>query len=429
MFFRILLSATALITALAASPPSSLTGHWAGTLHRGTAQLSVSFDFPPDAEGKGFFSAPKLSAIDVPLSNVRSGGVPHWEIVGDTYATKFDGVQSGDSIIGTFSEPPGNGTFVLRRVSTSTAKPYTQEPVTFMNGNARLSGTVFAPVAAGKHPAIVFLHGSGPEGRWANAYLADYVARHGVVALVYDKRGVGTSTGDWRTSTMQDLANDGRAAVNALAQRTDVDSNNIGVYGHSQGGELAPTVAQYNDRVAFVIAADSFTGPQFHQDLYRVDTMLATMYSGRELTDAKALYAEFVDVARTGAPHAKLRADIRAANNAPWLADLAIPDDSNWIWNWYEGVADFDATPAWQSVRVPVLLLYGADDALLSPPANIASITAILKANGNPPVTVRVFPHADHSMRVAPATPGGWPQNAEGFPDILATFANSPRTR
>jgi hypothetical protein len=61
------------------------------------------------------------------------------------------------------------------------------------------------------------------------------------------------------------------------------------------------------------------------------------------------------------------------------------------------------------------------------PQANIDGITAVLKANGNPPLTVRVFPGADHTLRVPPATPGGWPRNAPGFPDILATFASSPR--
>jgi pimeloyl-ACP methyl ester carboxylesterase len=396
-------------------------------MQRGAAVLPVTFDFPSDAAGKGFFSAPDLNAIDVPLSNVREGATVHWELTGDAFTTAFDGNVAGDAMTGTFREPPGEGTFTLHRVSSSTAKPYTTEAVTFRNGSVRLAGTVFAPRTAGKHPAMIFLHGSGAEGRWGSAYLADYVARHGIVALMYDKRGVGASTGDWRASTMQDLVGDGRAGVELLAQRADVDPANIGVYGHSQGGELAPAVAERNGHVAWIVAADSFIGPQYRQDLYRVDTMLATMYSGSELAAAKALYAEFVDVARTGKAHDQLRADIRSANGASWLDSLGIPDDANWIWSWYKNVADYDAAPAWRSVRVPVLLLYGANDALVAPQANIDGITAVLKANGNPPLTVRVFPGADHTLRVPPATPGGWPRNAPGFPDILATFASSPR--
>jgi pimeloyl-ACP methyl ester carboxylesterase len=422
-----MLTTLTLVAALAGMPPS-LAGHWVGTMQRGAASLPVSYDFPSDAGNKAFFSAPDLNAVDVPLSNVRLGAAAHWELTGDAYTTTFDGAVSGDTMTGTFKEPPGDGTFSLHRVSSSTAKPYTQEPVTFANGSVRLAGTVFAPRSAGRHPAMIFLHGSGPEGRWGSAYLADYVARHGIVALIYDKRGVGASTGDWRTSTMKDLVADARAGVELLAQRADVDAGNLGVYGHSQGGELAPAVAEQNNRVAWIVAADSFIGPQYTQDLYRVDTMLGTMYSGSELADAKALYAEFVDVARTGAPHDRLRADMRKASGAPWLDTLGIPDDANWIWGWYKNVADYDAAPAWSAVRVPVLLLYGANDALVAPHPNIERISAVLKANGNPPLTVRVFPGADHTLRVPPTTPGGWPHNAGGFPDVLVTFASEQRS-
>lgn len=51
---------------------------------------------------------------------------------------------------------------------------------------------------------------------------------------------------------------------------------------------------------------------------------IAKGYSGKSLADAERLYAEFVDVARTGASHTRLRADMRAAGDAHWLADLAI---------------------------------------------------------------------------------------------------------
>jgi alpha-beta hydrolase superfamily lysophospholipase len=41
--------------------------------------------------------------------------------------------------------------------------------------------------------------------------------RRGVVAFIYDKRGVGESTGDWKTSTLDDLARDAKAAIHVLA--------------------------------------------------------------------------------------------------------------------------------------------------------------------------------------------------------------------
>jgi pimeloyl-ACP methyl ester carboxylesterase len=416
-----MLMALLIATVVQTSPPAA--GHWQGYMQRGSAQLQISIDLPADASTNGRFSAPDLGAIDIPLSDVRESEAVHWALVGDNSTTIFDGTIAGDVMMGTFHENASAGTFALRRVSVSTDKPYTKDDVTFVDGNVRLAGTVFAPRTAGKHPAVVFVHGSGAEVRSASAYLADYIARHGVVALIYDKRGTGASTGDWRTSTMQDLVNDARAGVNLLAGRADVDRYKIGVYGHSQGGELAPAIAEGNHEVGWIIAADGPVGPQYRQDLFRVDTSLARRYSGNDLAQAERLYAEFVNVARTGASHDKLRADMTSAGNAPWLDDLAIPADDNWIWAWYRSTGNYDNTSAWGSVRVPVLLLFGADDALVPAQASVAQATAILRAHGNMRVIARIFPGADHTERVPPATADGWPHNAAGFPDIIATFA------
>jgi hypothetical protein len=64
--------------------------------------------------------------------------------------------------------------------------------VTFSSGGAQLSGTLILPASAGRHRAVLCLHGSGPEGRWANRYLAQKFAEADIAAI-YDKRGVGQS--------------------------------------------------------------------------------------------------------------------------------------------------------------------------------------------------------------------------------------------
>jgi uncharacterized protein len=414
-----------LLAALPHVLPANVAGHWEGAMHRGSAELRVSFDFSREMPDRGFFSAPDLGAIDIPLSNVKLGSNVGWDLVGDATTTIFDGTAKGDAMSGTFREGTNAGQFDLHRVSASADKPYTKQDVTFQNGAVRLSGTVFAPRTPGRHPGITFVQGSGAEGRWATAYLADYVARHGIVALTYDKRGVGASTGDWRASTLGDLAADARAGVALLAGRADVNASDVGVYGHSQGAQLSPAIAENNPSVSWIIAADGPVGPQYRQDLYRVDNVLAQHFSGAQLDDAERLYAEFVDVARTAAPHDKLRADIRMAGDAPWLDYLGIPDDQSWIWDWYRGAGNYDNTGAWASVRVPVLLLFGAGDALVPPKQSVAQTLDILRAHDAEPLTVRIFPGADHALRVPPATPDGWPHNAAGFPDVIVTFVRA----
>jgi alpha-beta hydrolase superfamily lysophospholipase len=406
------------------SPPAD--GTWEGTMRRGTATLPVRLRL--DARGAhGWFSAPDLGAIDIPLARVHVSRAVHCELVGDRTTTFFDATVAGNAMTGTFREGALRpGTIRLHRVAGVAARPYALQQVTFANGSVRLGGTVYVPRAPGKHPAVVLVHGSGPEGRWATAYIADALARRGVVALAYDKRGVGASSGDWRTSTLEDLAADARIAVHLLAERPDVDPARVGVYGHSQGAEIAPQIARDNPEVRWIAAADGPIGPLYRQDIFRVDTALAKRYSGDALARAEALYAEMVDVARTGAPHDKLRADIAAAGGAPWLDDLAIPNDDNWIWAWYAKVGDYDNTDAWAHVTVPVLVLFGENDAVVPERESVADTLRVLHAHGNDRVTVRIFPGADHTLRIAPAGADGWPRNAPGFPDVLAAFANRP---
>ena len=415
---------TALLALTVHGLPSD--GAWQGLLVRGRSQLEVCVVL--DAQrASGTFSAPDLGAIGVPLRAVRTGTAAHFELAGDRTTTRFDGRVAGDVMRGTFAEDGArNGTFLLHRVASAEAKPYDEQRVTFGDRDVRLSGTVYVPRRGGPHPAAVLVHGSGPEGRWAMAYVADALARQGVVALAYDKRGVGESTGDWRTATLQDLARDARAGVHLLAQRADVDPSRLGVYGHSQGAEIAPEIARENPEVRWVVAADGPVGPQYRQDLFRVDTLLAKRYAGPELVQAERLYAEFVDVARTGAPHERLRADMVKAAGAPWLAALAIPDDDSWIWRWYAAVGNYDNSGAWAAVKVPVMLLFGQNDELVPPERSIAETTRLLNEHGNRAVTVRIFPGADHTLHVPPADADGWPHNAPGFPAALAEFARRP---
>ena len=396
----------------------SAAGRWEGVMIRGRSTLPIVIAITDGDSASGRFTAGDIGAMNVPLARLRLGARTHWELVGDHSTAVFDGEQRGDSILGTFTDGGTRGTFKLHRVSTSAEPPYTSEEVHFDDRGVTLAGTVLRPRSPGKHPGVVFLHGSGPEGRWANAFVADYLARNGIVALIYDKRGVGGSTGDGKTSTLEDLARDGQAAVDLLARDPEVDSRTLGIYGHSQGGFIAPIVAA-DSRVRWIIDADGNVGPQYWQDMYRVRTALEKRFHGDTLRAAWNLYREFLDVARNDADHAKLRSDIARARPAAWVDALAIPDDGDWIWNWYAKVGNDDNRAAWARVKVPVFLLYGGNDEVVPAKESIKTIGSILAANGNHAVTVRVLPHADHTLRIPPSDSTGWPRYAPGFPAVV----------
>lgn len=71
--------------------------------------------------------------------------------------------------------------------------PLREQAVTVERPSARLRGTLFAPDVRGRLPAVLLLHGSGPDGRDNPYYrqLAESFGRRGIATLVYDKREIG----------------------------------------------------------------------------------------------------------------------------------------------------------------------------------------------------------------------------------------------
>ena len=263
------LALTLVLTTGAYATLAKPDGHWQGVMEREGAAMTVRFDFQTEAgRVTGRFTSETQRALEYPLDDV-SWLEPklHWKL-GDSLI--FDGVVSAESIAGTFRDGQARGTFSLKPVKTEAA-PYTREDITFRNGGVILAGTLLRPKSAGLHPGIVFLHGSGAESRWGTSlFLADRFARQGIAALVFDKRGAGQSTGDWKTITYQVLAEDYMAGIHFLARQPGVNPKQVGIYGHSQGGTMSPIIASRPGAVAFVIAAAAIgTGPLYTQDLYR----------------------------------------------------------------------------------------------------------------------------------------------------------------
>lgn len=409
-----------------ASAQVQVAGHWEGVFVRDGSELSVTLDFTTDAGGlKGSFSAAAPRWLDIPLSNVRAtASTVHFELVGDASSTVFEGTVTGETMTGEFREGQATGTFALRR-AVARPLPYRQEEVRFQNGDVVLAGTLLVPVAQGPHPAVVFNHGSGPEGRFGSRFLADHVARHGIAALIYDKRGVGGSTGDWRRATFDDLAADAIAGVRFLQARREINPKKIGIYGHSQGGFIAPLIASRSKDVAFVISGASHGGPAYEQDIYRVRNALHDAgYSADDVTQAMVLYTLFIDVARTGDGWDRLDAAMQAARNEKWFAFLELPPKDHWIWQFYRGIGNYNPLPLWEKVSVPVLLIYGERDRLVPVAQSLANIEQALRKGKNSDYTMVILPKADHPLRIQPepGQPFAWPYGAPGFPDLITAW-------
>ena len=111
-----------------------------------------------------------------------------------------------------------------------------------------------------KYPAVILITGSGQQDRDETlfehkpfAVIADYLTKQGIVVLRVDDREKGQTTGKFMQSTTQDFANDVEAGIDYLKTRKEVDVNNIGLIGHSEGGMIAPMVASNRKDVKFIV--------------------------------------------------------------------------------------------------------------------------------------------------------------------------------
>lgn len=141
------------------------------------------------------------------------------------------------------------------------ATPFTVEQVTFDSNGDDLSASIVFPAKNELVAAVVFVHGSGPQTR--NITLAERFASNGIAALVYDKRGVGQSGGDYESKqsvsghNIDLLADDAKAALTFLANHSKTKSVNIGLAGISQAGWIVPIAAerilQKDERLDFML--------------------------------------------------------------------------------------------------------------------------------------------------------------------------------
>jgi pimeloyl-ACP methyl ester carboxylesterase len=307
---------------------------------------------------------------------------------------------------------------------------YAVEEVTFPGGSTdvELAGTLTVPPGPGPHPAVVLMTGSWAQDRDESmrpvttlkpfALLADALTSAGVAVLRYDDRGVGGSSGDYAAATVDDLAGDGRAALEYLRGRAEIDPARIGLLGHSEGGLYAAQLAAADPDIAFVVgmAAPAVDGVDLI--VAQNDAILRSQgVPDEQIARARAAAETSMPAARDG-DEAALEASLRDYFGQLW--DGSTTDDrtiigdrevfierqveglmERYLSDWFRSFLAHDPAPDWQQVVAPVLGLFGAKDVQVVSEQNEPALRAALEAGGNQDVEIVVFPDANHLFQAA----------------------------
>jgi uncharacterized protein len=278
-----------------------------------------------------------------------------------------------------------------------------REEVSFQNDAVTLAGTLTMPVSDGSHPAIVLIHGSG-EQRRDHAFLqfiTDLFALNGIAVLAYDKRGVGASSSDSDAAMLADLADDALSGVAFLRTRHDINHQQIGLWGISQGGWIAPLAAARSQNVAFIILVSGPAVSVAQQDVDRVEYELrAGGFSEAEVQAAVMHEQLFSDVAFSGQGWDKLEASIQHVRTTRWASIVALPSKEEFerygsLWGQFRA---YDPLADLQHVTCPVLALFGGMDTVVPPKKNAPLMEQALNLGGNRDYTIHVFPDGEHVL-------------------------------
>ncbi|HRR91879.1 MAG TPA: alpha/beta fold hydrolase [bacterium] len=139
---------------------------------------------------------------------------------------------------------------------------FTEIEVVLGDGKWKLPGLLTLPKTDKPYPAVVLVHGSGPNDKdetiGTNKPFKDLawgLASRGIAVLRYEKRTryYGEESLIEGFTVNEEVIEDVISAVDFLYQREEIDKNKIFILGHSLGGMLAPRIAEKTDKVRGII--------------------------------------------------------------------------------------------------------------------------------------------------------------------------------
>jgi len=447
-----------------------ITGVWNGTLHGRYRDIPIVFHIGRDSTGKSIasFDSPAEKAFGFPVSEViikKDSVILMMVMVNGKYA----GVLSQDkkTIDGMWFR--GNAAFPLAVTRTSDSAtvyqpqrpqtprppfPYQVKEVEYWNADksihygATLTWPAEDPANPRKKgfPAVLLVTGSGPQDRDETmaghkpfAVIADNLTKRGFLVMRVDDRGVGKTTGDFNQATTLDFAKDVEAGLDFLEAQPEVQKQNIGLIGHSEGALIAPMVADERKEVKFIVL---LAGPGIPTiDLMQQQWEAIAVSEGRTPTEARRISgflrliceevnkeqdtatlfknarARFDVWAKTLDTTETLKIENRMGDSAEYYIRRAMPLMTS---KWLRYFITIDPQPYLQKLQCKVLALNGSRDILVIAEPNLAGIRASLQKSHSPEYDVIELPGLNHLFQTCIRC------NMEEFGDLEVTI--SPKT-
>ncbi|MEM9388175.1 MAG: alpha/beta fold hydrolase [Pseudomonadota bacterium] len=408
-----------------------LSGEWISTLKAGEAKLPLVLKVEPCAGGVNAVVVSKQQSATITVTSLDISNAGNIEFALGSIGAAFVGRLEKDCIVGHWRQGGKSLPLEWHRnpssrdqssTTESTSTVTSGDPVTLPSGDGHISlaGTYSVPLGE-VTAAVLLVAGSGPQDRNESIgqhrpfdNLAESLTKAGVSVLRYDKRGVGSSQGDYPSSGALDHLADVAAAMAWLRERHPTLP--FGIVGHSLGGTFALLTALESSEVDFIVllATPAIAGVPLMElqssaiaraggASEHVAERLASI--NRKLYEAAIVRYE--DQAAALAALEQLVEEARLQTDA--LPEDALPrrDQLNGelkalLHPTFQFILQHDPAPLMQRLQIPVLALYGGKDTQVTP-ENHRAASAALAHLGDRAVVVL---HADWNHRLQIANTG-----------------------
>lgn len=400
-------------------------GSWKGDLSVQGMKLKIVFHLEKsNNHWAGKMDSPDQNAFGIAIQKV-SVVKDSVFISDDRFKMSYKGKYQNNQIEGTFSQgflktglvlTPGQSAKPNRPQTPKAPFAYKQEDLVIKNekDNLELAGTLTYPKNKKKAPLAILISGSGAQDRDETlfdhkpfAVIADYLTTNGYAVFRFDDRGTAKSTGDFLSATSFDFANDVEAIYTYFSTRKDINSKQIGLIGHSEGGLVAGIVAANNPKIAFVI---SLAGPGVKgNEILEVQSYLIGKDMGlpeEQLQQAKkinkALYG-FIEAEdwkdfdysadRVIRKYKLIQPEVSTFKNEDLMKQVLPPNV-----NWFKTFLVTNPIDYYSKIKAPVLALNGDKDIQVNYNQNIKPLQEALV---NKKSKTKVYPNLNHLFQTA----------------------------
>jgi uncharacterized protein len=274
---------------------------------------------------------------------------------------------------------------------------------------ASLVGRLILPEGKGKVPIAILVHGAERDSALESYALQRLFPAAGIGTFVYDKRGTGSSGGQY-TQDYLTLAGDAIAAAREARRLAGSRAGRVGYQGGSQGGWVAPLAASI-EPVDFVIVSFGLAVSPLSAERESIEQEVASHISGPEGIKAAAQFGDAIErVVGSGFRNGfdQLEAVRSTYGREPWFKQIG-GEFARFLLNTpldiirEKGPAlivgaplHYDPMPVIRNLDTPQLWLLGAKDRDAFPGETARRLTE-LGCKGRP-IGFFVFPDAEHGM-------------------------------